>query len=129
MSHRRVERINSLLKEVISDVIHNEVKNPHLPPLITVTHVEATSDLRYAKVYVALLDQTRSPRESLSILQSASGFISVQASKQVVMRYFPALTFYYDDSIEKQMRMEGILTNLKEERSQREEEANAEEVP
>ncbi|MFC2049048.1 30S ribosome-binding factor RbfA [Chlamydiota bacterium] len=117
---RRTERINSLLKQVISDVIRSEVKNPHLPPLVTITHVDITADLRHAKVYVSVIGEEATKKEALLTLQSAAGFIAVNASKEVRMRYFPALTFVLDDSVDKQMKIETVIKKIERERESRE---------
>lgn len=117
MSGRRIERLNSLLKEVISDVIRREVKNPHLTSLVTITHVDITRDLRQAKVYVSVIGDAKRKEEALAALRSASGFIGVHASKQVIIRYFPELTFILDDSLEKQMRIEELLSEIKAKRN------------
>lgn len=122
MSGRRIERINSLLKEVISEVIRKEVKNPRLPQLITVTHVDVTKDLRHAKVFVSVIGEEAVKKEAIEVLQSASGFIAVHASKQVVMRYFPELTFILDDSIDQQMRIDRLISDIQAERELREHE-------
>lgn len=117
---RRTERINSLLKQVISDVIRHQVKNPHLPQLITITHVDITADLRHAKVYVSVIGDETVRKEALAALQSAAGFIGVHASKEVSMRYFPELTFVLDDTVDKQMRIETIIVQIEKERKSRE---------
>jgi len=117
---RRLQRVNSLLKEVISEVIHKQVKNPHLPPLLTITDVVVTKDLRHAKVYVSVIGSDQVKNDAITVLQSASGFIAVQSSKQVVMRFFPEITFYLDNSVEKQIRMEGLISELQAERKERE---------
>jgi ribosome-binding factor A len=122
MSGRRIERINSLLKEVLSDVIRREVKNPHLPQLITVTHVDVTRDLRHAKVYVSVIGEDAVKSEAIDVLQSASGFIGVQASKQVALRYFPELNFILDDSVDQQMRIDRLVADIQAEREIREHE-------
>ena len=117
---RRVERLNSLIKQVISDIIRKEVKNPHLPRLITITHVEVTKDLRYAKVYVSVIGDEKEKEIALQSLQSAAGFIAVKASKQVQIRFFPELRFMLDDGAEKQFRIEEIIQQIEEERKLRE---------
>lgn len=117
--NRRIERLNSLLKEVISDVIRKSVKNPHLPKLITITSIDITKDLRHAKVYVSVIGDETVKQEALKSLQSAAGFIAVQASKQVVMRYFPELRFIIDNSLDKQMRVEELIDQIEEERNLR----------
>lgn len=117
---RRIERINSLLREVISEVINREVKNPHLPKLITITHVDITRDLRLAKVYVSVIGDELKKKEALKVLQSASGFIGVHASKKVVMRYFPELTFILDDALDKYIHIENLIGEIEKERKNRE---------
>jgi ribosome-binding factor A len=120
MSERRVQRLNSLLKEVLSDVIRKDVKNSALPQFITITAVEITKDLRHAKVFVSVIGDEKLKQEALSTLQSAAGFIAIQASKQVVMRYFPELLFVRDDSIDKQIRIETLISEIQAERRGRE---------
>jgi ribosome-binding factor A len=108
-----------LLKEVISDVIRTHVKNPSLSGIITVTRVEITKDLHYAKVYISVLGTDEQKKETMEALRSAAGFIAVTASKMVVMRYFPELHFIFDDSVEKQIRIETLLKEIRDERSSR----------
>jgi ribosome-binding factor A len=119
MTTRRVEKLNSLLKEVISEVIKRDVKNPHVSTLITVTKVEITKDLHHAKVYVSVIGTSDAKQETLAALQSASGFIGVQSAHKVVMRYFPELHFKLDDSIDKHMRIDSILKEIENERESR----------
>ena len=120
MGKQRVDRLNSLLKEVIADTIRLMVKNPKVNQLITVTHVDITKDLHFAKVYVSVIGTDADKKETLEALQSAAGFIAVQASKQIVIRYFPALTFKLDNSVEKHMRIEELLNKIAEEKNARE---------
>lgn len=119
MGKKRTDRLNSLLREVISEVIREDVKNPHVNTLITVTHVDITKDLHHAKVYVSVIGSEKEKTETIAALQSAAGFIAVNASKKVVMRYFPELTFRIDDSVEKHMHIEDILTKINTERESR----------
>ena len=111
--------MNSLLKEVIADVIRAEVKNPHLPELATITHVAITKDLRHAKVYVSVIGEEKEKMEAIGALRSAAGFIAVQASKQVTMRYFPELKFILDDSVDQQMQIDKLLSEIQTERESR----------
>jgi len=114
---RRIERVNSLLKEVIATVIKREVKNPHIPELLTITSVQVSRDLHHAKVFVSLIQGDKA--QALKALQSAAGFIAVKASKEVVLRYFPELTFVLDDSVDKQMRIQAVIHEIRSEREGR----------
>ena len=125
MTTQRTDRLNSLLKEVISEVIHRDVKNPHVNELVTVTRVDITKDLHYAKVYVSVIGEQSVKEETLAALQSAAGFIAVNASHKVVMRYFPTLTFKLDDSVDKHMRVATLLNEISEEKKLRDQKNEA----
>lgn len=119
MVKNRVARLNSLLKEVISEVIHQDVRNPHVNKFVSVTSVEITSDLQHAKVFISVIGTDKEKEETIVALQSAAGFIAIQSSKKVVMRYFPVLTFKLDTTVEKQMRIDSLLGQIKEEQQSR----------
>ncbi len=118
-SQQRVERLNSLLKEVISEVVRADVRDPRLGSLITVTSVSVAKDLQHAKVLISVIGTPEEKKKSIEALQSAAGFIAVNASKKVVMRYFPSLTFRLDDSVDKHMAVETILTKIHNEQKSR----------
>ena len=114
---RRIERLNSLLKEVISQVIFEEVRNPEVSQLCAVTLVNVSRDLRHAKVYVSIIGNEEEKNQTVFALQSAAGFIATQASKQVKIRYFPELVFKLDRSVERQMQIDSILEKISRERN------------
>lgn len=116
---RRTDRLNSLLKEVISEVIKRDVRNPHVSELVTVTRVQISKDLRHAKVYISIIGSEQQKETTMQALTSAAGFIAVQASQKVVMRFFPELNFKLDDSVDKHMRVEKILGTISQERESR----------
>ncbi len=120
MAHtRRTERLNSLLKEVISEVIWKDVGHPKVSELVTVTSVEVTKDLAHAKVYISVIGSDTEKQDTLKALQSAAGFVAVLASKKVVLRHFPALTFKLDTGVDKHMRIDTILKDLENKKIQR----------
>lgn len=119
MKVERTDRLNSNLKEVISEVVRREVRNPHVNELVTITRVDITKDLHYAKVYVSVIGTPEIKKETIAALNSAAGFIAVHASKKVVMRYFPNLTFKLDDSADKHLRIQSLLSEITEEREMR----------
>jgi len=119
MAVSRTDRLNSLLKEVISEVIKRDVRNPHVTELVTVTRVQISKDLRYAKVFISVIGTEQEKAETMDALRSAAGFIAVNAAQKVVMRYFPELTFKLDDSVDKHMRVEELLGKITKERESR----------
>ncbi len=119
MTVERTERLNSLLKEVISEVIRKEVRNPLVSELFTITRADISKDLRHAKVYVSVIGTKEQKDQTVVELNRSAGFVARLCSKRVVMRYFPDLVFYLDDSVEKHMRIEDLLNEIAEEKSKR----------
>ena len=116
---RRTERLNSLLREVISEVVRIDIHNPHIHTLTTITGVDISGDLQHAKVYFSVIGTEKDKLDTLDALESAAGYISVLASKKVVMRHFPTLHFKLDNSVDKQMRIETVLKQIHEEEDER----------
>jgi len=112
MKDTRIKRINSLLKEVISEVITKDVKNPHVSELVTVTEVSTSKDLKHAKVMISVIGEENQKKKTIDALNTAAGFIAVQSSKKVVLRYFPSLTFKLDTSLDKHIRIGEILDQI-----------------
>ena len=120
MANDRIVRINSLLKEVISDVIQKEVKNPAMEgKLVSVSEVDTSRDLHYATCSISVIGGDDDKQVVIDALTSAAGFIAVAASKQVRMRYFPNLRFVLDKTVERQARIHDLLTKIDDERSTR----------
>jgi ribosome-binding factor A len=115
----RTDRLNSLLQEVIAEVIMREIRNPKISTLITVKKVEITKDLHYAKVYISMLGSDLEKKQTLKALKSAAGYISVQAAKKVIMKYFPVLTFHLDETLEDEIRIHNLLEKIHEEQQSR----------
>lgn len=88
----RLNRINEELKKEISHVITFELKNANITGLISVTKVKITPDLRFARVYVSLLN-SKSKIKTMEGLQSASGYIRGQIAKKINLRVTPDLQF------------------------------------
>lgn len=119
MGGKRTDKLNSLLQEVISEVIRQSVRNPHVHELVSVTKVEITKDLTLAKVYISVIGTDEDKLKTVHALQSAAGFIAVNASKKIVLRHFPELTFKIDDSVEKQIRIDNVIHKIRAEREAR----------
>lgn len=102
------ERINSNLQKELSYIIANEVKNPNIK-FVTITYVDVTSDLSFAKVYFTTLDDVT---ETLKGLKSAKGFIRKTLADRVELRHIPELEFIYDESIEYGKRIEDKIKEI-----------------
>ncbi len=100
MAHR-IERVNSLIRQEISELLQHQVKDPRLGNFIAVTEVATSADLKYAKVFVSRIGNEEEKQEVLSALASASGFFRRELANRLKLRYIPALSFHWDDSIER----------------------------
>ena len=111
MASNRKGRINEELQRELSTLIRT-LKDPRVQQsMVSVTKVEATGDLRYAKVYISVLDKDKS-RETLKGLRSAGGFLRREIGSRLQLRYTPELVFEEDDSISYGARMFDLLRSL-----------------
>ena len=109
----KLDRLNHTFTEEISKVINNEIKDENIS-FVTITAVDISSDLSYAKVYFTnLVDDDR--EKVLNALNKASGFIRNKLMDMVEIRKMPELTFIYDESIEYGNKIEKIIENIKKE--------------
>jgi len=97
----RIERVNNLIRQEISDLLQRQVKDPRLGGFVAVTEVSTSPDLRYAKVFVSCMGSEEEKREKLSGLLAASGFFRNKLAKHLRLRRVPELSFHWDDSIER----------------------------
>lgn len=107
----RMNKIDEELKKEISSIISLELKNPHLTGLISVSKVKTTPDLRFAKVYITMINE-KSKKENLSILKQSSGYIRSAIAKKINLRYTPELIFEFDESLEYGSRIDEILKDI-----------------
>lgn len=112
----RLGRVNEELMKAISHIIAYELKNPDVTGMISVTRVKVTPDLKYAKVYVSLLN-SKSVEKTMQGLKASAGFIRSQVAKAVNLRITPELVFEYDDSMEHGTKIDNILKQIKEQNS------------
>ena len=99
MASNRINRINEEIQKELSALLR-ALKDPRVQGgMVTVTHVDTTSDLRYARVFVSALDKARE-KDVLKGLKSAAGYLRRELGAAVKLRYTPELQFVADDSIE-----------------------------
>jgi ribosome-binding factor A len=112
MQGKRLDRVNRLLKEEISCLLQRELKDPGLG-FVTVTEVEASKDLRTAKVYVSVLGTEEDWRASLAALERARRFMRNWLLPRLRMRTVPDLTFHPDRSMAHAARIQEVLESLR----------------
>lgn len=111
--YSRTQRVAQEMQKEIAIILQREVKDPRVG-MATVSGVEMSRDLAYAKVFVTFLNDNEPEQVKMGIkaLQDASGFIRVLLGKAMRLRVVPELTFSYDNSLVEGMRMSNLVTNV-----------------
>ena len=109
---RRMDRVNALLRREISLVIANEMRDPRLSTMSSVTHVDTSADLRHAKVFVSVMGDLGKKETTLTALRSAAGFIHRSMRDKLSLKSTPSLEFYIDDSIERGAEMLEMIKSI-----------------
>ena len=110
-NNNRLGRIDEELKKEISQIINYELHNPKITGLISVTKAKITPDLKYAKIYVSILN-SKNIKETLANLKKSSGYIRTEIAKKINLRITPELIFVLDDSIEYGAKIDQILKEI-----------------
>ena len=108
MSHRRVQRLNQLLKEELAELLRTESKDPRVRT-VTITDVETTSDLAQAEVFIRTLGGEMPVEEAIAGLESAEGFLRRELGRRLRLRRIPELLFTPDTTLEHATRIESLL--------------------
>ena len=109
----RVERVAVALKREVSNIIHDELKDPRAG-FITVTRIELTDDLRYAKIFFSVLGNEKEQKNSRRALESACGFIKRLIARRVKLRFVPEIRFIQDKSCEYSIHIQQELDKIRE---------------
>ncbi|GAB6173820.1 30S ribosome-binding factor RbfA [Paradesulfitobacterium aromaticivorans] len=111
MAKHRANRLAETLKEEISQMIREDLKDPRLG-FITVTDVEVADDLGHAKVFVSVLGDAQQSKDSLDALNRAAGFVRSEIGKRIRLRHVPEIVFKYDTSLEKGAHIAKLLREV-----------------
>jgi ribosome-binding factor A len=118
MPSSRPARVGDQIRVEISELLAREVSDPGIG-FITVTHVRVTPDLQQARVFYTSLGDEKARRESQRALQRATPFLRRQLGRRLRLRRVPELQFFFDESVERQDRLERILQDITAERAER----------
>ena len=111
MASNRIGRINEEIQKELSNLIRN-LKDPRVQDtMISITHVETTPDLRWAKVYVSFLQEERA-KDAMAGLKSAGGYLRRELGRALNLRYTPELNWALDDSITYGAKMMKLINSL-----------------
>lgn len=110
-TYKRAERVADQIRMEVADILMRRIKDPRVRS-VTVTDVELTSDLRFARVYVTTLERDEAERQVFDGLAKASGFIRAELGKRLSLRYLPDLSFIKDISGPRGDRILQLLDSL-----------------
>ena len=105
-----MRRVNEAVRHVLAQAVP-ELKDPRIG-LITVTGVDTAPDLRHATVYISVLGSGRKQRASLLGLEAAHGVLQSRLARELRMKRTPQLTFEYDPTVERGVRMSRLIDEL-----------------
>jgi ribosome-binding factor A len=106
----RLRRVDEAVKEVLSEGI-GELKDPRIG-FVTITGVRTSPDLRHARVFVSVLGSERKREQSLARLTAAHGVLQARLARELRMKRTPQLTFEYDPTVERGVRMTKLIDEL-----------------
>ena len=105
----RTRRIAEQIQRELADLIRLELKEPRVPPLVTVTDVEVSPDQSHAKVFFSLLGGEQQIADTTEGLTRAAGFLRTQLAHRMKLRTIPQLEFKYDASVERGMKLTRLI--------------------
>ena len=112
----RTDRIASEIMREVERIIREDVSDPRTQCMFSITHVDVTRDLRYAKVYISVYEEEK--REPMmKALKSAAGFIRHNLGMRVQLRYTPELLFELDTTIEYGVHIASLLNEVRKNES------------
>ncbi len=113
----RQDKIAEAIKQEASVIIHDKLKDPRLG-FVTITNVEITRDLRFAKIFFSVLGNEMAYKKTKAALNSSLGFVRKLIAQRLSLRFAPEIAFYDDRSTEYSVRIEEVLNELKEKNEQ-----------
>jgi ribosome-binding factor A len=106
----RMRRVNAAVREVLAEAV-GELRDPRIG-FVTVTDVETSPDLRHAVVYVSVLGSKTKREKTLAALEAAHGVLQGRIAQELRLKRTPQLTFEYDESVERGVRMSHLIDEL-----------------
>lgn len=110
-NNRREDQLSGVIIRELSDLIRMRMKDPRIG-FASITGVELSHDLRYAKVYVSVLGTPQEQRETMRGLESATGFLRRELAQRLTIRHVPEISFHLDESIARGARVLDLLKQV-----------------
>ena len=115
---RRIDRINDLLRDEISQLLSRQIKDPRLNVVISITSVNTSNDLRNAEILLSVMGDEDARRTALEGIQSAASYLRRELRDRISLRYTPFLKFALDDTLEQAAHILQIMDHIRDEQDQ-----------
>ena len=109
---QRMIRINDEIARVTASVIRSELSDPRIGTVVSVLRADTTTDLKYCKIAISILDEPERQQDTMKALQNAAGFIRRRIAEMINLRVTPEIKFIHDDSIVHAMRMIKLIEDV-----------------
>ncbi|MBN2035991.1 MAG: 30S ribosome-binding factor RbfA [Chitinispirillaceae bacterium] len=111
-SQYHIQRLAEQLRQEIGTVIAREMRDPRIPPVVTVTHVKLSQDTRNATVHISIYGEENVRKNAFEVINAAAAYIQRIVARRVTMKHFPQLCFKRDDSIEYSSHINELLKEI-----------------
>jgi ribosome-binding factor A len=108
----RPEKVAHLMRREVADILERKLRDPRLGSTVTVTDVQVTHDLSFARIFVTVLGDAEARVRAMETLKHATGFVRHELGDRLDLREVPELRFEYDDSLDRGHRVEDLLRKL-----------------
>ena len=109
---RRIDRINELLRQEISQLLSRQVKDPRLNGVISITQVKTNNDLRNARVFISVMGDPAAKQSALEGIQSAATYLRRELRDRLAMKYVPFLSFALDNPLDDADHLDQIMNRI-----------------
>lgn len=109
---RRIDRINELLRQEISQLLSRQVKDPRLNGVISITQVKTNNDLRNARVFISVMGDPAAKQSALEGIQSAATYLRRELRDRLAMKYVPFLSFALDNTLDDADHLDQIMNRI-----------------
>ncbi|HNW85488.1 MAG TPA: 30S ribosome-binding factor RbfA [Candidatus Limiplasma sp.] len=114
MSYQRIDRISEEVRREVDAIIREQLHDPRIKGTYSITRADVTRDLRYAKIYVSILEEeNRAPM--MAALKKAAGFVRHELGEKMIIRYAPEILFEQDHNIEYGVHIATVLKQVQSE--------------
>jgi len=112
MNYARTDRVAEEIKKEVSNIIRDELKDPRVASISSITNVQVTKDFRHAKIYISVLGEADEQKATLDALNHAAGFIRKELGRRIKIRYTPEILFVLDTSIAYSIHISKLIDDV-----------------